>query len=159
MIDSTIVRAHQHSAGAEKKAGPQKIGLSVGGKSTKIHAKVDALGLPLKLILSEGQKHDAPYAKALIDEPCDKLLADKGYDSDDIREHLAKNEIEAVIPSKSNRTKPVEHDKHTYKERNAVERFFAKIKHFRRVATRYEKLSVTYGAMVALAAAIAWMRV
>ena len=106
MIDSTVIRAHQHSAGALKKLGPQNIGASVGGKSTKIHAKVDALGLPLKLVLSEGQRHDAPFAKELIDSQCHSVLADKGYDSDEFRDYLEEKNIEAVIPSKSNRLSP-----------------------------------------------------
>lgn len=159
MIDSTIVRAHQHSAGAPKSAGSQETGTSRGGRSTKIHASVDAFGLPIKIILSEGQCHDAPYAAKLLVPDCDYILGDKGYDSDSLRENIREVGAEPVIPAKSNRINPEYCDKEIYKERNAIERFFAKIKHFRRVATRYEKLARNYLAMVTLAASIAWLRV
>ena len=154
-----MVRAHQHSAGAPIESGKQFIGRSKGGRSTKIHAKVDSLGLPLNIILSEGQLHDSTYANELIDSSCDYLLADKGYDSNDIRRHIAGLGAQPVIPGKSNRIEPIEYDKVIYKERNAVERFFAKIKHFRRVATRYDKLAQTYMGMVLLSAVIVWLRV
>jgi len=158
MIDSTIVRAHQHSAGARKSAGPQVIGRSSGGRSTKIHVAVDSLGLPVKLILSEGQRHDSPFARDLLVEGCDKVLGDRGYDSDAFRQQIRDLNAEPVIPSKSNRINPEFFDKVLYKERNAVERFFAKIKHFRRIASRYEKLSRNYLSMVVLGAVIVWLR-
>lgn len=158
MIDSTTIRAHQHSAGARKSAGPQEIGISRGGRSTKIHAGVDAFGLPIIIVLSEGQRHDAPFATKLLVLGCDYVLGDKGYDSDVLREEIRKVGAEPVIPAKGNRVNPPDHDREIYKERNAVERFFAKIKHFRRVATRYEKLARNFLAMVTLAACIVWLR-
>lgn len=159
MIDSTVIRAHQHSAGARKTAGPQEIGRSSGGRSTKIHAAVDSFGLPIKFVLSEGQCHDAPLAPELIVAGCDHVLADRGYDSNAIRQHIRETGAEPVIPSKTNRINPEQYDEIIYKERNAVERFFAKIKHFRRIATRYEKLARNYMAMITLGAVIAWLRV
>lgn len=124
MIDSTVVRAHQHSAGARKSSGPQEIGKSRGGRSTKIHAAVDSLGLPMLLILTEGQQHDAPIAKKLILPGCDFVLADKGYDSDDIRHHTRTLGAAPVIPAKSNRIALEKYDEALYKERNAVELLF-----------------------------------
>lgn len=159
MIDSTVIRAHQHSAGARNSAGLQEIGKSRGGRSTKIHAAVDSLGLPIKLLLSEGQRHDALFAVGLIEPGCDYVFGDKGYDSDLIRGHIHEIGAEPVIPSRSNRVDPEKYDTVLYKERNAVERFFAKIKHFRRIATRYEKLARNYLAMVTMGAVITWMRV
>jgi putative transposase len=82
----------------------------------------------------------------------DAVIADKGYDADHLREAVRKREAEPVIPSKSNRRAPIEYDKALYKERNLVERFFNRLKQFRRVATRYDKLLANYRGFVLLAA-------
>jgi transposase len=104
MIDATIVRAHQHSAGAQKKDGDQAIGRSRGGLTTKIHALVDALGNPANLMLTAGQIHDLACAQDLIEnaDP-EALIADKAYDADPLINSLAEREITPVIPPKSNR--------------------------------------------------------
>ena len=144
-----------------QKRGPddEAIGRSRGGPSTKIHAAVDALGNPLRLILSPGQVHDSKLSEALIEGfEFDKLLADKGYDSDHFRIVIATIGAEAVIPSIGSRSQPIPHDKHTYKERNLVERFFCWIKQFRRIATRYEKTATSFAGMLHLAAAMIWLR-
>lgn len=88
MIDGTIIRAHQHSAGARGGQECQALGKSCGGLSTKIHVKVDVLGRPLKFILTPGQVSEMSCAQELVadDMQGDYLLADKGYDSDDFRE-------------------------------------------------------------------------
>lgn len=120
---------------------------------------MDALGNPLRFILSEGQVHDIRQAEALIEGfACEKVLADKGYDSNGFREAIASKGAEAVIPSKRSRSEPVPYDKDVYKERNLVERFFSKIKHFRRIATRYDKTALSFAAMLSLAAAMIWLR-
>jgi transposase len=99
MIDATIVRAHQHSAGARKKNGPQAIGRSRGGLTTKIHALVDALGNPVALMLTPGQAHDLACAEPLIDNANpDALLADKAYDADSFIDTLTQRGITPVIP-------------------------------------------------------------
>lgn len=85
------------------------------------------------------------------------LSADKAYDTDAIIEHLVVNEIQAVIPPKSNRNVQRRFDQHLYKNRNLVERFFCRIKQFRRIATRYDKLADRFASFVALAAAIIWL--
>ena len=101
---------------------------------------VDALGNPLRLILTEGQVHDIRQAEALIEGfACEKVLADKGYDSDKFREVIASKGAEAVIPPKRSRKELLPYDKDVYQDRNLVERFFNKIKNFRRIATRYDK--------------------
>jgi transposase len=120
---------------------------------------VDALGNPLRIILTPGQVHDIRQAEALIEGfACEKVLADKGYDSNAFREIIASKGAGAVIPPKRSRNQPIPYDKDVYKERNLVERFFNKIKHFRRIATRYEKTASSFAAMLALAAAMIWMR-
>ncbi|WP_370866949.1 IS5 family transposase [Cupriavidus neocaledonicus] len=156
-IDSTIVRAHQHAAGAPKK-GDQAIGRSRGGLTTKIHALVDGLGMLARFRLTGGQAGDSPEALPLLDElkPA-SLAADKAYDSNAILQHLESAGIQAVIPSRANRLEQRPLDEHLYASRNLVERFFCRIKQFRRVATRYDKLSERFSSFVALAAAFIWI--
>lgn len=123
----------------------EAIGRSVGGLSTKIHAKVDAFGQLINIILTPGQVHESQVAEALIaNEDCQFCLADKAYDIDSFRESLSDKSVKPVIPSKRNRLSPTTHDVHIYKERNIVERFFQKIKRFRRIATRYDKTARMY---------------
>lgn len=123
----------------------QAIGRSVGGLSTKIHAKVDSLGQLVNILLTPGQVHESQVAHDIFaDEDCEFFLADKAYDMDIFRQSLHKKGITSVIPSKRNRLKPTTHDHPIYKERNIVERFFQKIKRFRRIAIRYDKTARMY---------------
>ena len=117
------------------------MGRSRGGLTTKIHAVVDKRGLPIKLSLTAGQVHDMQAAPALIaDLPKGAmLLADKGYDANEIRHMGASNGAFANIQPKSNRKDPICFSSYLYRARNLVERFFNKIKHYRRIATRYDK--------------------
>jgi len=157
MIDGTIIRAHQHAAGARGGQESQALGRSCGGFSSKIHAKVDALGMPLEFVLTAGQVHDSQIAHELVaNSESDYLLADRGYDSDAFRESLRLRGITPVIPGKKNRIIPVEYDKHIYKERNLVERFFNRIKHFRRIATRYDKTSIMFLGALTVIAILLW---
>ena len=115
-----------------KKSGGQEsqaLGRSRGGFSTKIHIAVDALGNPLRFILTAGQRHDSPQAAPLIEgfEP-QTLIADKGYDADALIEALTAKSIEVVIPPKKNRTEMREYDRHLYRERHLIECFISKIK-------------------------------
>jgi transposase len=160
MIDSTIVRAHQHSAGAQKKAGKdQAIGRSRGGLSTKIHTLVDGLGNPTGFYLTGGQAHDLVGADHLLpDMQADTLIADKAYDADNrVIDPLAAAGKAAVIPPKSNRKAPRELDKHTYKARHLIENFFARLKQYRSIATRYDKTSRNFLAAVYMVGAIVWL--
>ena len=135
------------------------MGRSRGGFSTKIHAVVDGLGNPLKFILTPGQNSDVIQAEKLLEEiESDFVLADKGYDSNNLIEFIQQKGAIAVIPPKSNRKCPRGYDKFIYKDRNLVERFFNLIKHFRRVATRYEKLSNNYLGFIYFASSIILMR-
>jgi len=157
-LDSTIVRAHQHSAGAKKKAGDQHIGRSRGGLTTKLHVAVDSLGNPVRVILTAGQISDIGQAGALIkDQPAEFIVADKGYDSDAFVETIRAQGSQAVIPPRSNRLNPRAFDRHIYKDRNLIERFFCRIKQFRRIATRYDKLAKSFLSFVHLACAIVWL--
>ena len=141
--------------GAEDEA----IGRSRGGLSTKIHAVVDALGNPLRFILTLGQAHESKQAESLsAGFEFDKLLAEKGYDSDHFCAVIAAAGAESVVPPLGSRTAAISYDKTLYKERNLVERFFNKIKHFRRIATRYEKIALSFAAMLSLVGAVIWLR-
>ena len=136
------------------------MGRSRGGLTTKIHALVDAYGLPIALKLTEGQAHDGPPAQGMLASmgPGQILLADRAYDSDALREDLAARGAWANVKPKTNRTRTLAFSAFLYKERNRVERFFNKLKHFRGVATRYDKLAENYLAGVKLASARIWMR-
>ena len=128
------------------------MGKSRGGLSTKIHVAVDALGNPVRLLLTAGQASEYGQSKALIAGwVADYVLADKGYDSDEFIEAIA------VIPPRCHRQAPREYDRELYKERNLVERFFQKLKQFRRIATRYEKLKRNYQSMLYLVSSIIWL--
>ncbi|MDE0397248.1 MAG: IS5 family transposase [Candidatus Poribacteria bacterium] len=114
---------------------------SRGGFSSKIHLLVDALGFPLQFILTGGEHHDFSLAVSLLAPfHFDAVIADKGYSSDPLRELLAARQVEVVIPSRRYRKQPRDHDRLRYKERNIVERFIYRIKWYRRIFTRYEKL-------------------
>ena len=120
---------------------------------------VDALGRPLKLILTPGQRGDAPLAPALLDSLSPRrVLADKAYDSNALRVLIAGMGAEAVIPCNPTRKQPIPYDFEAYKVRNTIERCFNKLKHFRRIATRYDKLAANFLAMVQLASMRLWLR-
>lgn len=134
------------------------MGKSRGGLSTKIHAAVDALGNPIRLIISAGQASEYGQAGSLIEGwDADYVLADKGYDSDQFIGAVEALGATAVIPPRRNRKEQREYDRELYKERNLVERFFQKLKQFRRIATRYEKLKRNYQAMLDLVCSIIWL--
>jgi transposase len=136
------------------------MGRSRGGLTTKIHALVDANGLPIALKLTEGQAHDGRSAADMLGRigPDQILLADRAYDSDALRKTMAEQGAWANIKPMKGRVKPLAFSPFLYRYRNLVERFFSKIKHFRAVATRFEKHDANYLAGVKLAAARIWMR-
>jgi transposase len=136
------------------------MGRSRGGLTTKIHALVDANGLPLVLKLTPGQAHDGRSASDMLDTigPGQILLADRAYDSDGLRQALAERGAFANIKPMPGRVNIPTFSPLLYGLRNLVERFFSKIKHFRAIATRYEKHDANYLALVKLAAIRIWMR-
>ena len=136
------------------------MGRSRGGLTTKIHALVDANGLPIVLKLTEGQAHDGRSAEDMFGslEAGDILLADRAYDSDALRRTLATRGAWGNIKPMPGRTNIPAFSPFLYRYRNLVERFFNKLKHFRAVATRYDKRPENYLASVKLAAARIWMR-
>ncbi len=122
---------------------------------------MDALGLPVYFLLSEGQKHDAAFATEVlshVDITGSDVLADKGYDSDAIIDFIYDHGGEPTIPSKINRAFQRRCDWWLYKERHLIENFFLKLKNFRRVATRYDKLSFTFAGFVCIASILLWLK-
>ena len=126
---------------------------------TKIHATVDALGNPLSFHLTPGQACDLDGADQLLPElVADTILADKAYDADRrVVELLIAQGKTVVIPSKSNRIAPREYDKDLYKARHLIENFFAKLKQYRAIATRYDKRATNFLGAIYLAASIIWL--
>ena len=133
------------------------MGRSRGGLTTKLHFAVDAFGKPLRMILSAGQVADIECAHDLIaDMPCASLVADKGYDANALVMSIEASGAQAVIPPRSNRIAPRQYDRCAYRARNLIERFFNRIKHFRGIATRYDKCPENYLAAVKLICTRIW---
>jgi transposase len=160
MIDTSIVRVHQHGACIADNR-EQLMGRSRGGLTSKIHAVVDTKGLPVRLGLTVGEAHDNRLALTLLSrlKSGAMLLADRGYDADWVRALANQYGAWANIPPKRNRKEPICFSPRLYRVRNLVERFFNKIKQCRRVATRYDKLAANYLAFIQLASIRLWLRV
>ena len=153
MIDTSMVRVHQQGATAKRGV---KIDVWVVPEAD-YHQNprvVDKKGRPIKLKLTAGQASDVASAPELIADLPEEamLIADKGYDANALREAVAERGAWANIPPKANRKDPIRFSKYLYKARNLIERFFNKIKHFRRIATRYDKLAENFLAALKLAA-------
>jgi transposase len=152
------------SACSRRKRGNQEkqaLGRSRGGFSTKIHLRTNAKGNPLAFEVTGGEAHEVKGYEVLMklhDADPDRLLGDKGYDSDEIRDDLAKRGIEPVIPPRSNRKAMIDYDRAAYKRRNLIERCVNRLKQFRRVATRYEKAARAYLSMLCIAATRLWIK-
>ncbi|WP_435878011.1 IS5 family transposase [Streptosporangium canum] len=192
-VDSTIVRAHQHAAGA-RKGGPttahpgsnpqsdqgrQALGRSRGGLTTKVHLAVDGRGLPLASVLTGGNVNDCTQFIAVMEvirvpragagrprtRPA-QVIADKGYSSRAIRTYLRRRKISATIPERADQLAGRArrgHRRHAfdpirYKRRNVVERCFNRLKHFKGIATRYDKLAAHYRSAVTIACLLLWLR-
>jgi transposase len=139
----------------------QAIGKSRGGNTTKIHLICEKKGKPVHFHLSSGNLHDMTVAEALlsgIDEDAKKIIGDKGYDSDAIRETIESRGSEAVIPFKINRKDPGKLRKKIYRKRHRIENAFCALKQFRCVATRYEKLVLNYAGVIAMVCVIQWLK-
>ena len=126
--------------------------------TTKIHSLVEGLGQLARWTLTAGQAHDLTQAQGLIKGiATDAVVADKAFDADALIATIQLSGARAVIPPKSNRLIPRTFDRHQYKHRNLIERFFCRLKHFRRIATRYDKLASRFSAFIALVASFIWL--
>ena len=158
-IDGSIVKAHQHSTGTAS-SEDQAIGKSVAGNTTKIHMAVDAYGLPIYFEITDGEVHDCKVAPEFISKlpTADYTVADRGYDSEELRQMIKDRFSIPVIPRKNNsKIGNNDIDWSLYKLRHLVENVFARLKHFRAIATRYDKLKRNYTSMLALAYGFLWL--
>jgi transposase len=154
-VDASHVKVHQCGLNPAGGRETQAVGLTKGGWNTKIHAAVDGAGRPRALLLTAGNEADVNHAEGVMGNLKMKIaVLDKGYDSDSLRIWLFERGVTPCIPSKSNRIDPLPYSKRSYRKRHLVENFFQRIKTFRRVATRYDKLAETYFGWVLLASLI-----
>jgi transposase len=137
----------------------QALGRSRGGFSTKIHAKVDSLDNPLRFLLTGGERHESTQGKALLAEQVGEyVLGDRAFDSDDLIAFIIHQGAVPVIPSRKNRKEPREYDTWRYRERALVECFFNKIKQFRHIFSRFDKLASRFLGFLHFAGALIWLR-
>ena len=142
-----------------KKEGAQSLGRSRGGFSTKIHLATDALGNAVRFILTGGERNDITQAEQLIENfAANHVIADKGYDAASFIMKLKECNSAIVIPSRANRKAQREIDTHLYKERHLIENQIGKLKHFRRVFSRFDKLAKNYLSFIYFASTIIWLR-
>ena len=147
---------------APKKSGgqaAQALGRSRGGFSTKVHVTVDGLGNPLRLRLTAGHQHDITQALALAEGlPFEHLIADRGYAAQEFVEWVIENGIQPVIPPHPRAKESRAYDRWLYRERHLVECFINKIKHFRRVFSRFDKLARSYLGFLHFVSSLIWLR-
>ena len=154
-------RQHPHQGpplrGRVKKGdAAQAIGRSRGGRTSKIHALANAQGKPIAFVLTPGNIADISVAAAILDDiaPPRRLLADKAYDANHLRHRLQALGTEVVIPSNSTRRHPYPLNRAAYRRRNVIERMFCRMKDWRRIATRYDRLARNFLSAVALVATV-----
>ncbi len=150
------------SGGKRRKRGEknQAIGISRGGRTTKIHAVVDSKGRPLNFTLTGGHVHDSQVVEEVLDTPKAPLAitADKAYDSEKVRQQIRDEGALPVIPNRSNANKKAYCPKRFYRRRHEIENFFCRIKDWRRIATRYDKLARNFQAATMLVGALYWIK-
>ena len=151
-VDASHVKVHQCGLNPAGGRETQAVGLTKGGWKSKVHVAVDGHAVPRALFLSAGNVADIEHATDVLESvPAKMAVLDKGYDSDALRIWLFERGVTPCIPPKSNRIDPLPYRKASYRRRHLVENFFQRIKTFRRVATRYDKLAETYFGWVLLA--------
>ncbi|PHV03390.1 IS5 family transposase [Iodobacter sp. BJB302] len=158
-IDGSYAKAHQHSAGAASDQS-EAIGKSRAGNTSKIHLAVDAYGLPIAFEITGGEINDCTAAPQLVAQlpSAEVIIADKGYDSESIRQQIKAQGARSVIPRKRNSIKGnTDLDRGLYCYRHLVENAFARLKHYRAVAFRYDKLKRNYESVIAMACAFLWL--
>ena len=150
------------SRGQRRKRGEQNqaIGVSRGGRSTKIHAVVDGKCRPLNFIVTGGQVHDSQVVEEVLDTPSPPFAvsADKAYDSQEVRQQIKDEGALPVIPNRSNATRKAYCPRRIYRHRHKIENYFCRIKDWRRIATRYDKLARNYLSAAAIVGALVWIK-
>lgn len=153
---------YHNSAEYPWSTGPNGIGHSRGGASTKIHAAADSYGYPVYFMISEGQRNDITCAIPVLEQVRNiegsQILADRGYDSQNLIDYLYERGGEPTIPSRKGAKFERQCDWWLYKERHLVEKLFLKLKAYRRIATRYDKLACTYLGFLCIASILIWLK-
>jgi transposase len=182
-VDGTMIRAHQHAAGAQKRglrpaeqltsvAHPDEaLGRSQGGFSTKIHLRAEGGGKPVAMLVTAGQRHEQSVFETLMETGAvkrvgrgrprirpERVVGDKGYSSKKIRRYLRRRRIGEVIAHRKRERHIRFFDRAAYRKRNVIERLSNRLKQFRRIATRYEKRAANYLGMLTIAAIVTWLR-
>ena len=155
---TAVLFGHIKIQQVERGLSEQQIGKSRGGYSTKVHATTDSLGCPTRFVLSAGNASDYSFAHVLLNgQDAKYVIADKGYDSNEIVDKIKEMGAGVVIPPRSHRNNPREYDQRLYKERNAIERMFCRLKQFRRIASRFDKLATSYLSFLYVASISIWL--
>lgn len=159
-MDGTYVKVHQHASGGIEAVDDKTIGRSKGGNTTKIHMLTDAHGNPATFEITAGNIPDVSVgAKLIAASEAKNIIGDKGYDSEQLRDQILDKGSIPHIPRKSNSAKPnPTFDKFLYCHRHLVENLFAKLKHFRAFATRYDKLTRNFTSTVFIACTLVWLK-
>jgi transposase len=156
-IDCSHIKLHQDGTNPRGGQATQAIGRTKGGINTKLAAIVDGQGRAVALGLAAGQRHDLYAVEPLL--PClrrYRAVADKGFDADTFRARLCRQRTRVCIPPKRTRLWPVAFHRGYYRRRHRVENFFCRIKRYRRISTRYEKLATTFLSFIQFAAVLDW---
>jgi len=157
-LDCSHIKLHQHGANPSGGQRAQAMGRTKGGLNTKLSAVVDARGRAVAVSLAPGPQHDQHAVAPLL--PCvrrHRVVADKSFDADTFRARLRAQRTRCCIPPKRNRRQPAPFHRGYYRRRHRIENFFCRIKAHRRIATRYDKLAVTFLGFVQLAAILDWL--
>lgn len=157
-LDATHIKVHQDATNPAGGHEKQCCGRTKGGLNTKLTALVDSRGHALQLTLAAGQMADAQAAREIVLPADARVVADKGYDSDAFCQAIADCGSQPCIPPRKRRKAPRAYHKGHYKKRHHVENFFQRVKRFRRVGTRYEKLALHFLGFVHLAAVMDWLK-
>lgn len=159
VVDGTHIKVHQDACYFLSTPEKQRFGKTKGGRNSKINAVTNRGGKPLDLVLIAGNESELKSVRGILDDVSGKVvLADKGFDDDKLRKWVRRNGGVANIPGRKNRKVEVFYIKEVGRMRHVVENFFSRIKRFRRVGTRYDRLAETYTAFVSLASLMDWLR-
>lgn len=156
-LDATYIKLHQDATNPAGGQCLQAIGRTKGGLNTKLTALVDGRGRALQLRVDAGPRSDFQIAEAITPPYGKRVIADKGYDSDKLREHFATGGARTVIPARKNRSEKVSLHRGWYRLRHRVENFFQRMKRFRAISTRYDKLSLHFLSSIRLVAVLDWI--
>jgi transposase len=157
-LDCSHIKLHQDGANPPGGQAAQAIGRTKGGLNTKLAAVVDRHGRAVAVCLAPGPHHDLHAVEPLLPAVRQqRLVADKGFDADSFRERLRHQHTQCCIPPRRGRHQPARFHRGYYRCRHHVENFFARIKKYRRVGTRYDKLAATFLAFVLFAAVLDWL--